>query len=135
MLKYATRQRAALLQYLEDHIDESLSAVQITEALAQSGISKSAVYRNLAALEAEGLIDRSAKSGTKTIFYRYHGSELCREHIHMSCRKCGRTYHMDAGATNRLLDSVEEASNFQIDKASTVLYGVCADCRERGSHE
>ena len=131
MRKYATRQRAALLQYLQNHADETQSAGQIADALAQSGISKSAVYRNLSALEADGLIGRNTKSGSKTIFYRYLGAESCRDHLHLSCSKCGRTYHMDAGATSELLDSVAQGSHFQIDSASTVLYGVCAGCRDK----
>ena len=131
MRKYATRQRAALLQHLQEHADEALSACQIADALAQAGISKSAVYRNLSVLEAEGLIGRSAKSGSKTILYRYLGAETCRDHLHLSCSKCGKTYHMDVAATNLLVDSVAKGSDFAVDSASTVLYGVCGNCRDK----
>ena len=131
MRKYATRQRAALVDYLRSHADESLTAGQIAQALSSEGISKSAVYRNLSALEAEGQIKRNTKSGSKAVFYRYLGAEACRNHLHLSCSKCGRTYHMDVSDTNRLLDSVEKGSDFAIDRASTVLYGVCSHCREK----
>ena len=131
MRKYATRQRAALLEYLQAHADEILSAGQIADALTPAGISKSAVYRNLSALESEGQIKRNTKSGSKTIFYRYLDAEACRDHLHLSCSKCGKTYHLDVNATSRLLDSVAQGSDFKIDSASTVLYGVCASCRDK----
>lgn len=54
MPKYSTQQRKALLHYLSEHPDEHLSTRQIAQALAAEKISLSAVYRNLAALEAEG---------------------------------------------------------------------------------
>ena len=47
--KYMTKQRKALLRYLSQHADETLSAKQIEAALSGEGISISAVYRNLAA--------------------------------------------------------------------------------------
>ena len=131
MRKYATRQRAALVDYLQAHADEELSAGQIAQALSSEGISKSAVYRNLSALEAEGQVKRNTRSGSKAVFYRYLGAETCRDHLHLSCSKCGRTYHLDVSATNRLVDSVAQGSDFAVDSASTVLYGVCGSCREK----
>ena len=131
MRKYATRQRTALLNYLQANADSALSAGQIAQALAPEGISKSAVYRNLSALEAEGRIQRNAKNGSKTIYYRYLGAEACRNHLHLSCSKCGKTYHMDVSATNQLVDSVAQGTDFAVDSASTVLYGVCSNCREK----
>ena len=38
MSKYTTRQRRALLDYLTEHADESLSAAQIAEALSGCSI-------------------------------------------------------------------------------------------------
>ncbi len=56
MAKYLTRQRKRLLEYLSEHTDEQMSARQIADALATDEISVSAVYRNLSALEEEGLL-------------------------------------------------------------------------------
>ena len=131
MRKYATRQRASLVEYLQSHADENLSAGQIAQALASKGISRSAVYRNLSALEEDGLVKRDTKSGSKSVYYRYLGAEACREHLHLSCSKCGKTYHLDVSTTNRLVDSVAQGSDFAVDSASTVLYGVCGNCREK----
>ena len=53
MSGYNTKQRRALLTFLGEHPDELLSARQMADALAEKQISLSAVYRNLAQLEAE----------------------------------------------------------------------------------
>ena len=65
MAKYLTRQRKRLLKYLSEHTDEQISARQIAEDLAADQISISAVYRNISALEEEGLLKRSVWEGTR----------------------------------------------------------------------
>ena len=56
--KYSTRQRKAMLDYLIQHKDESVTANQIAAGLEESGVSISAVYRNLASLEEEGKVTK-----------------------------------------------------------------------------
>ncbi len=128
MSKYATRQRKTLLGYLCAHADESLSAKEIASALEADGVSLSAVYRNLSELEAEGKVSRLSKDGSRNVYYRYTDAEECKKHLHLSCSKCGRTYHMDVSATDTLIKTVEEDSGFNVDSSSTVLYGVCSEC-------
>ena len=65
MAKYLTRQRKRLLESLSEHTDEQISARQIAEDLAADQISISAVYRNISALEEEGLLKRSVREGTR----------------------------------------------------------------------
>jgi Fe2+ or Zn2+ uptake regulation protein len=130
MTKYATRQRKALLQYLHSHADEQLTARQIGEALSGEEISASAVYRNLAALEQAGQVRRLSKSGAREIFFQYAGAEHCKDCLHLSCKKCGKTIHMDADEAERLIQSVAICDKFKIDKTDTVLYGVCGECQQ-----
>ena len=68
MSGYNTKQRRALLAFLGEHPDELLTARQMADALAEKQISLSAVYRNLAQLEAEEKVRRSAKSGSHERF-------------------------------------------------------------------
>ena len=89
MSSYSTRQRKALLAYLSRHPDELLSARQIADALSDEKISLSAVYRNLAQLEAEEKVRRSSKSGTREVYFQYLDAESCKGALHMSCVKCG----------------------------------------------
>ena len=130
MSSYSTRQRKALLAYLSRHPDELLSARQIADALADEKISLSAVYRNLAQLEAEEKVRRSSKSGTREVYYQYLDAESCKVALHMSCVKCGRTFHMASGNAALFAKHLAQSEQFTLDAADTILYGTCADCRE-----
>ena len=129
MSQYLTRQRKALLEYLHAHPDESFSARQIADALEAQDVSLSAVYRNLAALETQGMVCRAQKDGGHEIFYRFTQADACRQHLHLSCSQCGKTFHMDVPATDSLLRQVAQSADFQVDRSNTVLYGVCGACR------
>ncbi len=130
MTKYTTKQRRLLVDYLSAHKDELLSAGQITGALADKGISTSAIYRNLAALEQEGRIRRSVKPGSQEAYYRYADDEYCREHLHLSCLRCGKTVHVDKPDTDALAQRLAKSEGFTLDRKDTVLYGICADCQK-----
>ncbi|MBR1659668.1 MAG: transcriptional repressor [Oscillospiraceae bacterium] len=130
MSKYMTRQRREMLTYLSLHADELLTAQEIGEALRNDGVSLSAVYRNLSELEADGTLRRESRGGSREAAYRFVGAERCRGCLHLSCKKCGRTFHMDAGGAAALVDAVAKTEGFVVDKADTVLYGICEDCRK-----
>ena len=132
MPKYMTKQRKTLLSYLSDHADEKLSARRIEADLSSEGISMSAVYRNLSELEKEGKVRRVNKSGSREVFYQYTDGEHCKECLHLSCEKCGKTYHMNTPGAQMLIQNLAQSDEFTIDKANTVLYGVCKDCKNNG---
>lgn len=62
------------------------------------------------ALEAQGKVQRLTKGGSRRAYYRYKAASECTDHLHLSCEKCGKTYHMPLGATNRLIDNVKQNS-------------------------
>lgn len=128
MAKYSTKQRQLLVDYLSKHRDENLSAAQISEALSDK-ISKSAVYRNLSAMENEGKI-RRVINNTREVVYQYTDSEQCKKCLHLTCKDCGRTSHMDIELADTLIGRVLDRESFLIDKKETVLYGLCDDCRK-----
>ena len=130
MAKYLTRQRKQLLAYLSEHTDEQMTARHIADALAAENVSISAVYRNLSALEEDGLLKRSAREGTREVFYQYIDSEECKDSLHLSCRICGKSIHLGEPEAKQLIRSTLESTGFQIDKTETILYGVCADCKK-----
>lgn len=130
MPKYITKQRKILTDYLMQHVDENLSAGQIAEALSDT-ISKSAVYRNLADMEAEGKLHRVMGGGSREVIYRYSGGHSCSQSLHLSCKKCGKTVHMQQQLADSLVQSVAQNDDFAIDKGETVIYGVCAVCQNK----
>lgn len=126
MQAYMTQPRKRLLNYLHSHADEDLTAAKIAEELPE--ISVSAVYRNLAALEKDGAVRKVAKNGTREVFYQYRKAEACRDHLHLSCKKCGKTFHMNEAETEALLDAITRVDGFTVDREATVLYGICEQC-------
>ena len=134
MPNYSTRQRKALICFLCAHPDESFSAGQIAAALRTEGVSLSAVYRNLSALETQGMVRRTQKDGGREVLYRYTQAESCKKHLHLSCSQCGKTFHMDIPASNLLIEQVAQNADFQVDRSSTVLHGVCGSCLHRKEH-
>ena len=128
MVKYSTRQRKALSCFFCAHPDESFSAAEIADALESEGVSLSAVYRNLAALEADGIVCRVQKEQRREVLYRYTQADACQKHLHLTCSRCGKTFHMNIPATETLARQVAEDADFELDRSSTVLYGVCGNC-------
>ena len=129
MPKYKTKQRAVLLDYLRAHPDEALSAGRIAGAVQGESISVSAVYRNLAELEAEGKVRRLSRVGSREVFFQYMDASNCRNCLHLSWMKCGKTFHMHALGAVQLERDVARNDEFQIDRNETVIYGLCRDCR------
>ena len=125
-----TKQRKLLLDYLSAHADETLPTGRIVEALAGEEISASAIYRNLAALERDGKLKRSAKPGSQELHYRYAGAESCQGHLHLSCLRCGKTVHLEEAESDVLAQRLAKSEGFALDRADTVLYGICADCQK-----
>lgn len=128
MSRYNTRQRETLLEYLQEHPDQELTVRQIADDLLSRQISTSAVYRNLAVLEEERLVRRGSRPGSREAVYQYVGSENCRNHLHLTCIRCGKTVHLRRGATE-LLISLAVREGYELDLSRTVLYGVCQDCQ------
>ena len=75
MGKYQTEQRIILMDFFEKNPDHNFTARQIYENIKDSGISISAVYRNLSDLAISEKIQRVAGKNSREIFYRYTGSE------------------------------------------------------------
>ncbi len=134
MQRYMTQQRRLLLDYLKAHADQSVSARQIAGELGSQDVSISAVYRNLAALEQDGSIRKVSAPGTRESYYQYLGGHCC-EHLHLSCKKCGKTFHMDEAQTEALVSTIAKLDHFALDRADTVLYGLCKQCVERKDGE
>ena len=129
MAKYMTKQRRILLDYFSRHTHEALSAKQIADALGEDQISTSAVYRNLAALEEDGLLKRVSKPGSHEAFFQNTDDSRCHEKLHLSCKRCGKMYHMNTSGAELLIRTIAEKEGFSVDRSETVLYGLCEACQ------
>lgn len=129
--KYSTKQRELLIKYLSLHTDEQISVCQIANDLQNQKISLSAVYRNLSDFEKEGMVKRCIKENSKEVNYQYIASDECKNIIHLTCRICGKSYHMDSNDAEILLLSVKLNNGFTIDKLASSLIGICQNCSEK----
>ena len=130
LAEYMTKQRKLLMDYLISHTDETLPTSRIAEALSDEGISPSAIYRNLSALEKKGKLFRSMTPGSQELSYRYIGAEKCLGIVHLSCLHCGKTAHMEQEDADLLARRLKRKEGFALDREDTVLYGICAECRK-----
>lgn len=128
MSKYMTKQRKLLLEYLERHPDELLSAHQIAEDLTDEKISVSAIYRNFADLEAEGKVRRASRNGKRKVYFQYTAAKHCKENLHLSCQKCGKSYHLNSKLADVITQGLATTEEFKISIANTVIYGICSSC-------
>lgn len=128
-MSYNTKQREILLNFFMQNHDKIFCAEEIAEQLIPLGVSKSAVYRNLNDLEKSGKVRKTIKSGTRKAYYQFVDLDCCKDYLHLSCEKCGKTTHLSQSDAN-VLSTILERSNFQIDTKNTVLYGVCDNCKK-----
>lgn len=134
MKEYTTEQRKLLLAFLKEHCDQPFSIEEIALHLGdKSGISISAIYRNIGKLAADGEVQRFTKENSRKFYYQYIGDHICSEHLHLMCNKCGQVFHMDNQLTESLLHFAFQNNAFEIDKKKTILYGFCNSCSERTS--
>ena len=115
---YMTEQRKKLFEFFKSHPDMTISARDLAAQLVaeeHAKISVSAVYRNLAMLEREGLILRSPGKNNRENVYRYVSLGACEDKLHITCLK--------------LLKDVLRGDKFDIDLSKTTVYGICKDCR------
>jgi Fe2+ or Zn2+ uptake regulation protein len=125
-----TRQRRSLV----DALARGGTPPGVPELLSASGLPQSSVYRNLAALEQAGVVQRIV---TDEEFGRYELAEdLTEHHHHLICSSCGRvedvTIPDDLEAdVDRTLDRLARRSGFAKVAHRLDLIGTCRDCAVR----
>ncbi len=128
---YKTEQRKVLIDFFEHNKDKVFSASEIVDALKKDDISLSAVYRNLKDLENDGKVKKLAKAQSRVVYYQYVDCASCKGHIHLSCTNCGNIVHLPEQESEVLEKTILKNSHFNIDKSSTILYGVCEKCNKK----
>lgn len=141
MAEYETRQRRALLDFLNAHPDGAFSVEELHTELCASAPDepvpgKSTLYRLMGKLVSEGLVKRFPGEHGRQFSYQIVACEACGAcdaHLHLKCTACGCLYHMDHAVSERIMSEVLMRSDFSLDERETVLFGVCSECRQRRS--
>lgn len=128
---YHTKQRAFLLECLEDNAGRHMTADEILSELKtrNTPVGKATVYRYLEFLEQEGSIRKYVIEEGKGACYEFIGDgSLCSRHFHLKCSRCQKLYHITCEYMSALNQHVLEQHGFVIDNCKTVFYGVCEVC-------
>lgn len=132
--KYKTKQRAHIIEYLKQNINNHITAETIIEYFKNVNIAigKSTVYRCLDSLVQENIIRKYATAERESACFQYiDNSEECNNHYHMKCIKCGSLIHLDCDEIQELQQHILKEHNFKLDICKTVLYGICKACMEQ----
>jgi Fe2+ or Zn2+ uptake regulation protein len=126
-----TAQRRLIFDILQDASDHPTA-----EELYQLGKQRdpslhiSTVYRTLRWLEQEGLV-------SSRVFDDEHHQERFdpvvsrNEHYHFVCNSCKTVIEFDTLLVNTIKAQFELHSGARVDVGSVVLYGLCAECRQK----
>jgi len=125
-----TAQRKLILQTLES-LGGHPTADDLFEVVQQqdSSVHLSTVYRTLRWLEEEGLV--SARWFDEERRQERFDPVQPSDHHHFQCTSCKRVIEFDNLLVDTIKAQFELHSGAFIETASIMLYGLCADCREK----
>jgi len=121
-----TPQREMVIEALA-HSGTHLMAEEIFAQVQQRthAINMATVYRTLDMLVAEGLATRTALGENCLVYATIHHGP----HVHLLCRKCGRTIEADERLLAAFDRKVQTRHGFAVDLQHLCLPGLCADCQ------
>lgn len=126
-----TRQRQVILElFLEK--EQHLSAEDVFLALKNQGedFGLATVYRTLAVLEEQGILDKSGVPGSSSQCY----FPATHTHQHqLICTRCGKVIYLDECPAEEYLHTLAEQYGFEITGHSFQIYGLCPKCREESN--
>ncbi len=128
---YKTVQKAAILNYLEDHKDDFLNPEDIREGLEKTKEKTSLVtiYRYLDKLEEAGKVVRVSDVKGDRSLYRYVALDKKDfSHGKMICLKCGKLLPLECTLLETFYEHVQKEHGCMLDYKKTVLYCVCPEC-------
>lgn len=129
---YQTAGRQRLLCFFAEHPDCQFTVEEICMAVNGGEQGKSSIYRRLSGLCREDAVRKFRNEERQCSVYQYVGEKCdCRNHFHAKCIKCGRMEHLDCGDSTDFAQHLLTAHGFHIDCGQSVLYGLCAGCRQR----
>jgi Fur family transcriptional regulator, ferric uptake regulator len=124
-----TGQRRAILSVIET-ANKHLDASQILRKAQKmdASVDRATVYRTLALLKRQGLIDELDLMHLNGEAH-YYERKLGRDHIHMACLRCGKITEFVSERFDSLKSEVEQECGFRIAVARLEVGGYCSACR------
>ena len=128
-----TAQRRLLVSIIQNASSHLDAAVLLATAQKQDpNIDRATVYRTLALLKRQGLIDELDLmhiEGEK----HYYEVKTSRDHSHMACFRCGAIMEYAGPAFERLKQDMARQSGFNIRVVRLEVGGICKACQKAAS--
>ncbi|MCC7436217.1 MAG: transcriptional repressor [Methanoregulaceae archaeon] len=123
-----TAQRRAVLEAV-DQEGKHRDAEFIVNAARQrqASLSRQAVYDNLNALVAAGILRRIEPAGRPALYETRVGDN----HHHLICRKCSATVDIDCAVGAAPCLHPADDHDYVIDEAEVVYWGICPACQSK----
>lgn len=126
--QYQTRQRAELIDFLQERSGEWISARDIIDC-PEVKLGEATVYRMLTRLAEEGILEKRASESGRGALYRICSTTHCKGHLHLRCLVCDNTICLHSEALHRAEEDIGSRLGFSIDESRSTLYGVCSECK------
>ncbi|MGB6877656.1 MAG: Fur family transcriptional regulator [Candidatus Acidiferrales bacterium] len=128
-----TAQRRLLVAIIQDS-PRHLDAAKLLEIAQKrdAGVDRATVYRTIALLKHQGLIDELDLmhiEGEK----HYYEAKTNRDHCHMACFRCGAIIEYSSPAFERLKNEMARQGEFLIRVVRLEAGGFCKRCRDAGA--
>ncbi|WP_231294148.1 MULTISPECIES: Fur family transcriptional regulator [Mobiluncus] len=124
-----TRQLEAVLSAVRGVTDFQSAADVFTKLqLKDNPVGLATVYRNLAALADEGILDTVRSTDGTTLYRECESSE---HHHHLVCRNCGKTEEFHLKGLEKTLNEMGQEMGFSALNHIVELTGICSECADK----
>ncbi|SFK92795.1 Fur family transcriptional regulator, ferric uptake regulator [Lachnospiraceae bacterium KH1T2] len=130
--KYHSKGADMVRKYASEHQEKTFTAGDICEYVKENDlkINPTTVYRNLDKMTEAGQLLKLKAADTDCFCYQYVGKhENCSGHLHLRCRKCGATIHLEDEFACEFIRLVNKTYGFMIEAGDTSIGGLCKNCR------
>ncbi len=131
-MKYRTKQRTALMEYLRSVKGQHITVSDIRVHFEEQGrpIGTTTLYRQVDELVREGVLQKYIVDENSPACFAYIGEQPTDAAVvHCKCQKCGRLLHIRCSQFEEVQRHLSGNHAFVVDPRRTVLYGVCDQCR------
>ena len=124
--------RAALIDFLSRNPDRQFTVEELCLAVNHDPLrGRSSVYRHLGDLCREETVCKFRGESGQGSLYQYLGGTCdCNDHFHEKCVRCGKIRHLECGDADGFVEHLLRVHGFSVDRGRSVLYGICAACRD-----
>ena len=133
-MNYNTKQKKAIMKCVRNMMNQHFTVDMVCEKLVKDmeNVGRTTVYRYLEVLSKDGILRKyAAQQGESVCYQVIDEGNMCSEHFHLKCEKCGSLIHMECDELNDVAEHIKNHHGFCLNPLKTVIYGVCEGCTQK----